>query len=279
MTFVVTGATGNVGRSVARTLAASDSAVRAISRQEVADLPAGVTHHRADLADPESLRDVVSGASAFFLMVAGAGAHLDGPAIVDAIKAGGVRRIVLLSSQAAGTRPDSVSHSPLRALEDTVRESGLEWVVLRPGGFASNALAWAEQVRTRRAVAAPFGDVGLPVVDPADIGEVAAAAMISPRHAGRTFELTGPLLSTPRQRVKEISAAVGAAVTFVPQPVDEARALMLTFMPPPVADGTLDILGRPTPRELEISPHVEEVLGRPPRTFADWLARHADTFR
>jgi len=52
-------------------------------------------------------------------------------------------------------------------LEDVLRESGLDWVILRPGGFASNALWWAESVRARRIVAAPFGDTGVPVIDSA----------------------------------------------------------------------------------------------------------------
>ncbi len=46
----------------------------------------------------------------------------------------------------------------------------MNWTILRPGGFASNACAWIETVRTQRAVLAPFADVALPVVDPADIG-------------------------------------------------------------------------------------------------------------
>ncbi|GIF16569.1 SDR family oxidoreductase [Actinoplanes teichomyceticus] len=277
--YVVTGATGNVGRPLVRALAEAGVRVRAVSRHDPGDLPSGVEHRTADLADPRSLGPVVAGAEAFFLLVSGAGAHLDGPAILEQVRAGGVRRVVLLSSQAAGTRPDAVSHAPLRALEDTVRRAGPEWVVLRPGGFASNTLAWADPVRTRRAVAAPFGDVGLPVVDPADIAEVAAVALRDPAHAGRVYELTGPELSTPRQRAARIAAALGEPVRFTEQTPEQARAQMLGFMPAPVVDGTLAILGAPTPAEQRISPDVERVLGRPAGTFADWLERNLAAFR
>jgi hypothetical protein len=54
---------------------------------------------------------------------------------------------------------------------------------------------------------------------------------------------------------------------------------MLTFMPPPVADTTLDILGTPTTRERTVSPDVERVLGRTPNTFAAWARRNAAAFR
>jgi len=50
-------------------------------------------------------------------------------------------------------------------------------------------------------------------------------------------------------------------------------------MPGPVADGTLAILGEPTAAEQQVSPDVEHILGRPPRTFAGWAARNVAVFR
>lgn len=80
---------------------------------------------------------------------------------------------------------------------------------LRPGCTAvgipwgrGNAYAWVESVRSRRRIAAPFGDIGLPTIDPADIAEVAAAALSEDGHAGQVYELTGPALSTPRHSPK-----------------------------------------------------------------------------
>jgi uncharacterized protein YbjT (DUF2867 family) len=196
--------------------------------------------------------------------------------ILDAAKAGGVRRVVLLSSQGAGTRPDVYRHP--RAFEDAVAGSGLEWTALRPGGFHSNAYAWAPSVRERRTVAAPFGDVGLPTVDPGDIAEVAAAVLRGEGHHGIRYELTGPAATTPRQRAAAIGAAIGAPVRFVEQTPAEARAEMLRFMPAPVVEGTLAILGAPTAAETRVSPDVARILGRPPRTFLDWVSRNASAF-
>ncbi|MGM1061940.1 SDR family oxidoreductase [Saccharothrix sp. Mg75] len=275
--IVVTGATGNVGRPLVRALAEAGEQVTAVSRG-TADVPAGARHAVADLTRPETLRPAAAGADALFLLVSGAGAHLDVGAVLDVAKAGGVERVVLLSSQAAGTRPDSVSHAPLRAVEDLVRTSFPAWTVLRPGGFASNAAAWAGSVRAGREVAAPFGDIGLPVVDPADIAEVAAAALRG-GHDGRVYELTGPEATTPRQRAATIGEELGVPVRFVEQTREQARELMLGFMPEAVVEGTLAILGEPTPAERGVGGHVREVLGRDPRPFADWVRRHLDLFR
>ncbi|MFI6517084.1 NAD(P)H-binding protein [Spirillospora sp. NPDC050679] len=280
--IVVTGATGNVGRPLVRALASAGERVTAVSRGvSDASVPEGVRTHRADLTDPESLRPALDGADALFLHDTGAGAHLLSLRdVLDVAKGAGVGRVVLLSSQGVETRPESASHGVVgRAGEDAVRESGLDWTILRPGGFNSNAFAWAEPIRAHRTAAAPFGDVGLPTVDPDDIAEVAAAALRGDGHAGQVYVLTGPELSTPRERVEAIGAAIGEPVRFVEQSREEARTQMVRFMPEPVADTTLEITGAPKPAEQRISPDVERVLGRAPRPFADWARRNAAAFR
>lgn len=195
---------------------------------------------------------------------------------------------MLLSSIGVASRSDSESHGGTGlALDRAVRQSGMDWTVLRAGGFASNAYAWAESVRTRRTVAAPFAGVGLPVVDPDDIAEVAAAVLREDgreegragRHAGQVHELTGPALTTPRQQAEALGEALGEPVRFVELTREQAREHMLAFMPAPVAETTLTILGEPNEAELRISPAVEQILGRPPRTFADWARRHSAAFQ
>ncbi|MER6123560.1 NAD(P)H-binding protein [Streptomyces sp. NPDC001795] len=280
--LVVTGATGNVGRALVGALVAAGEPVTATARSiSDADVPDGVRQRRADLTDPESLRPVFADAEALFLQNGGAAAHLLNPQdILDVAKNSGIERVVLLSSQGVVTRSESDSHGGTgRVIEDSVRQSGLDWTILRPGGFDSNAYAWAESVRTRRTVAAPFGDVGLPTVDPADIADVAAAALRGNGHTGRIYELTGPALTTPRQRAEAIGDALGEPIRFIEQTRDEARAEMLAFMPEPVVETTLTILGVPTPAEQRISPDIEHVLGRAPRTFADWARRNIAAFR
>ncbi|MFI6153001.1 NAD(P)H-binding protein [Kitasatospora sp. NPDC051170] len=280
--YAVTGATGNVGRSLVRALAAGGAAVTATSRGiTAADVPADVAHVRSDLLDPESLRPVLEGASALFLQNGGPSAPLLDPhAILSVAKASGVERVVLLSTQGVGTRPDSPFYGVVAgAIEEAVRTSGLSWAILRPGGFHSNTYAWAESVRTHRTVTAPFADTSLPTIDPDDIAEVAALTLLDDAHTGRTYELTGPALITPREQAATLATALGEPVEFVEQTHAEARTQMLHVMPESVVDTTLAILGAPTPAEQRVSPDIEHLLGRAPRTFGDWAQRYVGAFR
>lgn len=280
--IVVTGATGNVGRPLVLAVAEAGHQVTSVSRGPAPlDLPSGVGHVRADLAAPETLRPALRGAEALFLHDGGAGGRgLDPRAILDAARGTGVRRVVLLSSQGVVTRPESPSHGGvMRAIEEAVRQSGLAWTILRPGGFASNAYAWTESVRAERTVAAPFGDVGIPVIDPADIAEVAAVALGKDEHEGHVYELNGPAAITPRQQAEAIGAALGEPVRFAELTREEAHIRMAAFMPEPVVETTLAVLGEPNAAELRLSPDVERILGRAPRSFAEWAYRNVEAFR
>lgn len=84
---------------------------------------------------------------------------------------------------------------------------------------------------------------------------------------------------TPRQQAAAIAAALGSPVRFHELTREEARAAMTRFVPPELADDTLDIIAAPNPAELRISPDVERVLGRTPRPFSDWVARNIAAFR
>lgn len=273
--ITVIGATGNVGRPLVATLVAAGEAVVAISRHATT---AGVEHRVADLAQPATLTSALRGAEAMFLMIAGAGDQLDPGAIVGTARASGVRRVVLLSSIGAKTRPVAVSHEPLRRFEGELQRSGMAWTILRPSGFDSNALGWIPGVRAHQTVAAPFADVGVPLVDPDDIAEVAAAALRGD-HAGKIYELTGPEKISPREQASILGAAIDRPLRFVEQTRAEAAAVWSQFMPPTVVETTLDALGHPTADEQHVSPDIARVLGRPPRPFAAWAARNAAAFR
>ncbi|GGM90730.1 SDR family oxidoreductase [Streptomyces fuscichromogenes] len=281
--ITVTGATGNIGRTLTDLLVDAGEDVVAVSRhpRQAAGGRPGLRWAEGHVGDAASMRAPLAGARALFIVLGGElNAHGENPeSLLRAAADAGVERVVLVSSQVGATRPEAPSHARLRAFEAAVRASGLDFTILRPGGFASNAFAWADTIRTKRTVFAPFADVALPVVDPADIAAVAAKALRENGHGGRVHELTGPELISPRQQTAAISAALGEEVTFVELSREEAYEVMSRFMPREAAAGTLDVLGAPLPAELRISPDVETALGRPAGGFGGWVRRNLPAFR
>ncbi|MQY21072.1 SDR family oxidoreductase [Nocardia macrotermitis] len=280
--FVVTGATGNVGAALVRTLAGQGEKVVAISRGEKQSNPQeGVEYRRADLSDPDGLATAAAGGDALFLLLSGE-QGIAGPPPVEVLRAlerAGIRKVVLLSSQSAQTRPGNPATTRITAFEAALRNSDLAWTALRPGGFFSNTFAWIESIRTQRAVHWPFGDIALPQVAPSDIADMAAAALRSDDHAGHAYTLTGPEPLSPRDQVRTLSEILAEPITFHEITRAQALSTLTDHMPAPVAEVTLSILGTPTPEEQQVSPHIQQVLARPATPFTTWATHHADFFR
>jgi uncharacterized protein YbjT (DUF2867 family) len=103
--------------------------------------------------------------------------------------------------------------------------------------------------------------------------------LCEPGHGGNIYTLTGPVPISPRQQAAVIGDALGEPVRFVEQSRAEARTQMLGYMPKPVVEATLGVLGAPSTAEQRVNPDVERLLGRPPRTFAEWAVRHIAAFK
>lgn len=273
--LLVTGATGNVGAEVVRALIDAGEPVRALTRSAGA-LPTGVEAVTGDLNRPDSLSDALSGARGVFLLPG----YEDMDGVLAAMRDAGVERVVLLSgsSAASGDTSNAVTAYMLRS-EAAVKGSRIPWTILRPFAFMSNALRWRDQLREGDLVREPFANVPVAVLDPQDIGEVAATALRADGHEGRTYVLSGPKELLPADRVRILGAALGRELRFEAQPDDEARAQMSAQMPIEYVDAFFDFYVDGNLDESRVQRTVEEVLGREPSTFERWAAAHADAFR
>jgi uncharacterized protein YbjT (DUF2867 family) len=275
--FLVTGAAGNVGAEVVRALTAADQRVRALVRSgRPAGLPPGVEAVAGDLNRPESLAEALAGVRGAFLLPG----YEDMKGVLAEVRGAGVERVVLLSgsSAASGDSSNAVSAYMIRS-EDAVRESGVPFTILRPFGFMSNALRWRDQLEAGDVVREPFADVAVAVVDPADIGAVAATALLADGHEGRIHVVSGPQALRPADRVGILGAALGRELRLEALSDDEARTRMSAQMPVEYVDAFFDFYVEGSLDESQVQPTVREVLGREPRTFEQWVAAHADAFR
>jgi len=163
--------------------------------------------------------------------------------------------------------------------EQAAQGSGLAWTILRPAAFMSNTFRWLPQLRSGDLVRAPFAQVRAAVTDPADIAAVAAAALTTPGHEGRVYELSGPQSLTPADQVAILGGVLGRDLRFEAQTDKDARAEMSKTMPARYVDAFFDFYVGGTLDESKVLPTVEDIADRPARPFADWVTAHAGAFR
>lgn len=277
---LVTGAAGKTGRAVIRALAAAGLPVRAfVRRPEQRPAVAEIGAREVvvgDLRSRETVAGAVEGAAAIYHICPNV--HPDetaiGRRVVSAAVAGGVTRLVYHS--VLHPQVEAMPHhwAKLR-VEELLFESGLETTILQPAPYMQNVLAHWRSVTEKAVYPVPYGlDSRVVMVDLADVAEVAAATLAGDGHTGATYELCGPDLLDARDIAETLSRTVGRSVRAVAVPVrrwaEEARAAGLD-------DDRIDTLSRMFRYYdrfgMAGSPQVlESLLGRPARTFAEFVA-------
>jgi uncharacterized protein YbjT (DUF2867 family) len=275
--LLVAGATGNVGREVVRNAVEIGEPVRALTRSPTAivDPAPGVEYVAGDLNDPASIAPLATGVSGAFVL----SGYADMPILFAVLRDAGVGRVVLLSGSSADDGDPSNAISAYQmASEADLRASGLQWTILRPHAFFTNALRWLPQLQAGDVITAEFADVAVSGIDPYDIGAVAVRALVSDGHEGQAYRLTGPAALRPADRVRILGEVLGRDLTFVAESNEDARARMEAEMPVEYVDAFFVFYVEGTLDESQVYPTVSNVLGRPPRTFEQWAREHATAF-
>jgi uncharacterized protein YbjT (DUF2867 family) len=269
---LVLGGTGKTGRRIAARLRLHGIPVRAVAR---------TTEIPFDWSDPGTWNPALQGVSAAYIVAPPLPRGKPGPAhdFVAQAENAGVRRLVLLSGRGADNWGDSAFGLDMRDAEDAVRSSGLEWTVLRPNNFAQNfdEELWHAPLIAGH-LALPAGEVPEPFIDLEDVADVATVVLTEPgRHAGQVYELSGPRSVTFEEAVQLISRAADLPIAYKQISADEYAAGL-------AADGLSEDDAHHVAEMFvlmergliaETTDGVATVLGRPPRTFEDYVLRTA----
>ena len=281
--LLVTGATGNVGRELVKELDVRGAEFRIMVRDpaRAAGLPEGAERVVADLGVPETLPPAFDGVDRLFLLTPGIGLEHTANAVAAARDAG-VRHVVHLSSF-------NVLGDPMPAMgrwhhdrEQTIRAAGMPATFLRPGGFMTNAFEWLPTIWEGGYVLDPIGPGRYAPVDPADIAAVAALALTQDGHEGAEYVLTGHDLLTVAEQVRILAAAVGREIEVRPvaSPAEAVRSRFPNGAPAALGDALAEGFGLMRADTTGFrTDTVARLLGRAPKTFADWCARNAHAFQ
>ncbi|WP_329546206.1 NAD(P)H-binding protein [Streptomyces sp. NBC_01356] len=217
--ILVTGAAGALGTLVAGQLADRDDVV--LGSRELRRTEARLPVRRIDFDDPDTLAKGFEDVEVLLMISAGYGEDdaviARHGAAIDAAERAGVGHVVYTSLTADGDHlPYALPH---RWTERRLRESGMDWTILRNGLYAE-LLAWLAAPSEDGRIRAPLGDGRLAAVARADLADAAVrVALDAPAHAGRVHELVG------EQAVggTDLAQAHGPHVTYEPETLAEAR--------------------------------------------------------
>jgi len=275
---LVTGATGTVGRHLARRLAAEGVEVGALCRDPLRAkelLPAGVEVVPGDLTDPVSLRDALRDADRAFVVLTDDG----GAAFAEAAReADRLAHLVVLSANA----PDDPGYdNPLFRKhvlgEARLTGTGIPLTALRSGPFASLALQWAPAIRAAGVVGAVHPSLAVPVIDPRDIADVAVEVLLAAPSAC-TLSLSGPEVLDTYDRVRILGEVLGRELAVRRLTEDQWVGAIAGRVPEPYARALLEVERYLQASRPPVQPTVRRVTGHPPRTFRAWAQDNAAAF-
>ncbi len=278
--ILVTGATGNTGRAVVDGLLAVGARVRAMVRraEQAGSFPAGVEVAVADMGRADSLPAAVEGVEQMLLI-----SPLD-PGLVEmqgqmarAAQAGGVRRIVKISTEIADPQSEALIGRWHGLAEQAVEATGLAFFHLRPCNFMQNLYSFARDIESTGSFSAPLGSARISLVHVDDLASVTVAALLKSDPGNGSLVVTGADRPTYGEFAQALGAALGRPIRYEATTPDIAQQrflaagvpawkarellLMYAYLQDPLHTRTTDAVGTFT--------------GKAPRAFADFVQEYA----
>jgi len=297
--ILVTGASGFVGRRVVAHLREAGRRVRALVRptsarrmEDTGDLEIA----DGDLRRAEAVTAAARGCAACIHLVGilrergGAtfrAVHVEGTEhVVAACLEAGVRRLVHMSALGVGRGVDTPYFRTKAEAETVVRDSGLDWTMLRPsvihGPQGDFMIQMARMVA--RAGPVPLVGRGVQVIQPVwveDVARIAVGALGRDATIGRTYAVGGPDVLTLRAFYRTVSRVLlGREKRLLPVPRFAVRTgawlASHVLASPPVTPDELRMLEAARP--CDTAPLVRD-FNMQPAAFEDTLRAYADELK
>ncbi|MFC4763525.1 NAD(P)H-binding protein [Dyella koreensis] len=281
MKHLVTGATGNIGSLVTqRLLDAGETPCVLVRDAKKARKLFGdrVEIRVGDLASSRNdLTVAFQGCDALFLVNTGPDLGERDRTCALAARDAGVHHLTKLSTLDVKT---GVGTGPWHARgEDAIRESGVRHTFIQTSAFMSNALSWADSIRTDGVLSSSTGEGKIAFIHPDDIADVVVSVLSHGAAANDALVITGPKALSYREMATAIGEAIGKSVRYETLSDADAMAGAFTWTDHAYAEALVDIWR--TIREgrlATVSDGLQQLLGRTPKNFGDWIGENVSYF-
>lgn len=293
--YLVTGATGQVGRRVVRHLCEQGKPVRALVRFRTAYDP--LAHWGAqicigDLREPEDIQRACEGIEVVISAHGSRNGRVEDVEQVDlrgnlrlirAAQEQGSRHFTFISVLGAPQFPrDAPVFKAKAAVEERLKSSTLDYTILRPSGLASNILDLAESFR-RNGVYLLLGDGKnrSSIVSTDDVARTAILSAETPAARRQIFSVGGPQILR-RDQIPELFGRLFARDPFiihVPLDVVDGGRTVLSWLDPDLSQslGTLrTLLAHEFYCTQEETTRLQDTFGLTLESLEGYLRRHLD---
>ncbi|MHC4738703.1 MAG: NmrA family NAD(P)-binding protein [Planctomycetota bacterium] len=277
--ILVTCAAGNVGKLVVQSLESQGKKVRAAVHkiEDSSRLKNIKTEVVAmDFDEPDSIIGVVKGVSQICLITPHSNHQVEWASrIIDQAVESGVKSIVRLSGLAVEFEPKVQVGRWMEAVENHLKQSGLEWTIIRPSPFMHNFFGLYPQ--QDGIYWPPIGDGRINHIHIQDVADILAEVIVHREHSGKILSITGGQALTMKQATSILAKSWQREVAY--HPVSEAetrKRLYEAGKPPWLIEVLVELYGAfGSGATSRIVGTVEEILGRAPTSFEQF----ADSYR
>ena len=282
---LITGATGDTGRSAVKESLARRLQVRALvhkkdKRSEALEA-LGAEIVVGDLLEINTLGVPMKGVdAAHFCWPVAPGLINAGVNFIQAAKEAGVSTVLNLSQRSANRYSTSDSCRDSFICEQVFNWSGLKVVHLRPTYFLEWLLyPWQLPYMQQGILRMPVGKGRHSPIAADDQGRAIAALLQSPEaYIGQTINLSGPVEMDHEQMAAELTEALGRKITFQDLPIPEYVASITAMGVPPYVVQHLGgaMADYQTGHMSGADNNIEKLTGRRSMTVGEFARAHAE---
>jgi uncharacterized protein YbjT (DUF2867 family) len=272
---------GKVGAEAARLLAQRGEPVRVLVRdleKATALAQAGADVAVGDLDVPATVDAAMRGVSAVVLVSPAIPAQELN--VVTSAAGAGVGHVVKITSKASADSPIARRRDQTE-IENGLIASGLGYTLLRNNAYMQNFLMLAPAIAKTGSFGSSTGDGRVGMVDTRDVAAVAAQIAATPAaHRGKTYWPTGPESLSYADAAKVLSEVLGRPVAFYPLTFEEQKQAMTDAgVPGHIAEMNAQAVTLFAQGDSDwVTRDVPAILGRPARTFEQFVTDHAAAF-
>ncbi|NNC70750.1 MAG: NAD(P)H-binding protein, partial [Flavobacteriaceae bacterium] len=210
---------GTIGRTLVSLLHDHDVHFKVLVRNEEKAKPLndiGIETCIGELGDWSSIASALSNIDSVFLLTGPSMNKVDEQnGFIDLAKKEGIRKIVKIPAVGAQTGSKVHLADWHGQIEDHLKNSGLEYIILRPHSFMQNMLMHLDTIKNQNCFYESLGDSKIPMIDTRDIAQAAYDCLMRDDLNNQTYVLTGPSSISFEEMTKALSNATDRTINCI----------------------------------------------------------------